>query len=68
MYDFQYNFVNTNFDVELLFSDTDSLTYEINQMMFMKSFFLSTSIYLTLVTITKIQSFLMRLIKKLLVK
>ena len=68
MYDFQYNFVKTNFDVELLFSDTDSLTYEINQMMFMKSFFLSTSIYLTLVTITKIQSFLMRLIKKLLVK
>ena len=68
MYDFQYNFVKTNFDVELLFSDTDSLTNEINQMMFMKSFFLSTSIYLTLVTITKIQSFLMRLIKKLLVK
>ena len=67
MHDFQYNFVKTNFDVELLFSDTDSLTYEINQMMFMKSF-LSTSIYLTLVTITKIQSFLMRLIRKLLVK
>ena len=67
MYDFQYNFVKTNFDVELLFSDTDSLTYEINQMKFMKSF-LSSSIYLTLAAITKIQSFLMRLIKKLLVK
>ena len=67
MYDFQYNFVKTNFDVELLFSDTDSLTYEINQMKFMKSF-LSSSIYLTLAATTKIQSFLMRLIKKLLVK
>ena len=29
MYDFQYNFVKTNFDAEFLFTDTDSLTYEI---------------------------------------
>ena len=29
MYDFHQNFVKNNFDVELLFTDTDSLTYEI---------------------------------------
>ena len=29
MYNFHYNFIKKNFDVELLFTDTDSLTYEI---------------------------------------
>ena len=29
MYDFHYNFIKSNFDTELLFTDTDSLTYEI---------------------------------------
>ena len=29
MYDFHYNFIKKNFDVELLFTDTGSLTYEI---------------------------------------
>ena len=29
MYDFDYNFIKKNFDAELLFTDTDSLTYEI---------------------------------------
>ena len=29
MYDFHYNFIKKNFDSELLFTDTDSLTYEI---------------------------------------
>ena len=29
MYDFHYNFVKKNFDAELLFTDTGSLTYEI---------------------------------------
>ena len=28
MYDFHYNFIKTNFDVEFLFTDTDSLTYK----------------------------------------
>ena len=29
MYDFYYKFIKKNFDAELLFTDTDSLTYEI---------------------------------------
>ena len=29
MYDFHFNFIKKNFDAELLFTDTDSLTYEI---------------------------------------
>ena len=29
MQDFHYNFIKDNFDAQLLFTDTDSLTYEI---------------------------------------
>ena len=29
MYDFHYNFIKKHFDAELLFIDTDSLTYQI---------------------------------------
>ena len=29
MYNFHYNLIKKNFDTELLFTDTDSLTYEI---------------------------------------
>ena len=29
MYDFHYSFIKKNFDAELLFTDTHSLTYEI---------------------------------------
>ena len=29
MYDFDYNFIKKNFNTELLFTDTDSVTYEI---------------------------------------
>ena len=54
-------------DAELLFIDTDSLTYETTSENVSKEF-LSGKICLTLVIIQKFQSFLMRLIKKLLEK
>ena len=47
MYDFHYNFTEKNFDAELLFTDTDSLTYEIkSEDVYGK--FLNTNICLTL--------------------
>ena len=67
MYDFHYNFIKKHFDAELLFTDTDSLTYQIKSEDVNETF-LSTNICLTLVTIQKIQTFLIRLIKRLLVK
>ena len=61
MYDFHYNFVKKHFDAELIFTDTDSLTYEIKWEDVYEEFF-------TLATIQEIQKFFTRLIKKLLVK
>ena len=55
------------FDAELLFADTDSLTYEIKlEDVYEKCF--KHKVLSTLVTIRKIQKILMRLIKKLFVK
>ena len=65
MYDFYYDFLK-KIDAELLFNETDSLTYEIKSEDVYES--LSASICLISVTIQKIQNFLIRLIKKLLVK
>ena len=39
MYDFPYNFVKKNFDAEFLFSDTNSLTYEIKSENVYEEFF-----------------------------
>ena len=39
MNDFHYNFIKTNFNAELLFTDTDSLTYEIKSKNVYKEFF-----------------------------
>ena len=39
MYYFQYNFVKKNFSAELLFTDTDRLTYEIKSENVHKEFF-----------------------------
>ena len=39
MYDFHYNFIKKNFDAELLFTDTDSLTYEIKSEDIYEKFF-----------------------------
>ena len=38
MYDFHYNFIKKNFSAELLFTDTDSLTYEIKSENIYKEF------------------------------
>ena len=67
MYDFHYNFIKKYFSAELLFTDTDSLTYEIKSENVYKEF-ISGKICLTLVIIQKIQRFMMILIKRLLVK
>ena len=39
MYDFHYNFIKKNFNAELLFIDTDSLTYEIKSENVYEDFF-----------------------------
>ena len=39
MYDFHHNFIKNDFDAELLFTDTDSLTYEIKSENIYKEFF-----------------------------
>ena len=40
MYDFHYNFVKNNVNAELLFTDTDSLTYEIKSKKVYEEFFM----------------------------
>ena len=54
MYDFHYNFVKKNFSAELLFTDTDSLTYEIKSENFINNF-ISRKIWLTLVIKKKVK-------------
>ena len=39
MYDFHYNFIKKNVNAELLFTDTDSLTYEIKSEDIYKEFY-----------------------------
>ena len=39
MYDFHYNFIKKNLDAKLLFTDTDSLTYEIKSENVYEEFF-----------------------------
>ena len=53
MYDFHYNFIKKNFNAELLFTDTDSLAYEIKS----KNVYEEFKICSILVIIRKIQSF-----------
>ena len=67
MYDFHYNFIKKHFDAELLFTDTDSLTYQIKSEDAYEEFFKHKHL-LTRVSIQKIQSFLIGIIKKLSVK
>ena len=60
--DFHCNFFKKNFDAELLLTDTDSLIYEIKSEEAYEEF--SKWKALISVTIQKIQSFLMRRIRK----
>ena len=39
MYDFHYTLIKKNFDAESLFTDTDSLTYEIKSENLYENFF-----------------------------
>ena len=39
MHDFHYSFIEKNFDADLLFTDTDSFTYEINSENVYEDFF-----------------------------
>ena len=67
MYDFNYNFIKNNFDAELLFTDTDSLTYEIKSKNVYEEFYKWKDLF-DFSNYSKDSKFLMRLIKKLLVK
>ena len=64
MYDFHYHFIEKNFDAKLLFTDTGSLTHEIKSEN-VYGFFKWKDLF-DFSNYSKIQSFLMRLIKKLL--
>ena len=67
MYDFYYNFVKNHFDTKLLFTDTDSLTYEIKSEDVYGEFFKYKQMF-DFRIYPKDSNFLMRLIKKLLEK
>ena len=45
MYDFRYNFIKKNFSAKLLFTDTDSLTYEIKSKNVYKEFYKSKDLF-----------------------
>ena len=67
MYDFHYNFIKKNFNAELLFTDTDSLTYEIKSENVYKEFYKWKDLF-DISNYSKDSTFLMRLIKKLMPK
>ena len=66
MYDFHYSFIKKHFVAELLFTDTDSLTYKIKLEDVYEELFKYKHLFHS--TIHRIQSFLMRLMKNLLIK
>ena len=69
MYDFHYNYISLQkFDPELLFTDTNSLTYETKSEDVYKEFFKHKHLFNFSNCPEKTLSFLIWLIKKLLVK
>ena len=67
MYEFHYKYIKNKFDAKLLFTDTDSLVYEIKTEDVYEDFFkIKTCLILVIIHCT--QSSLTQLIKKLLVK
>ena len=67
MHDFHYDFIKNNFDTELLFTDTESLTYEIKSEGVFEEFFKHKHLF-DFSNYPKDSEFFERLIKKLLVK
>ena len=67
MYEFHYKYVKSKYDAKLLFTDTDSLVYEIKIEDICEDFY-QDKICLILITIHCIQNSLFLLIKKLLAK
>ena len=63
MYEFYYKYIKRKFNANLLFTDTDSLVYEVEADYVYEKFGRDIKICLILVTIRKIQSFLILLIK-----
>lgn len=45
MYDFHHNFIKKRFDAEFLFTDTDSLIYEIKSKNIKKDFFINSLLF-----------------------
>ena len=67
MHDFHYKFIKKCFDAELLFTVTDSLTYEIKSENVYEEFFKWKGLF-DFSNYSKDSNFLMRLIKKSLEK
>ena len=67
MYDFHYNFIKKHFDAELLFTDIDSLTYEIKSKDVYEEFFKHKQLF-DFSNYPKDLKFLIRLIKKIIGK
>ena len=68
MYDFHYNFIKKDFNVELSFTDTDSLTYEIRKSENVYEEFFKWKDLFEFKNYSKDSEFFLILIKKLLVK
>ena len=67
MYNFHHNLIKKRFDTELLFTDTDSLTYEIKSENVYEELFKHKHLF-DFSNYPKNSNFLMRLIKNFLVK